>query len=66
MCGRIGCIEVFENRELKRTFLRKRNAVRRNHRKLHIVRLHNLYSSENIIRMIQSRRLKWVGRVIYT
>jgi hypothetical protein len=32
-------------------------------RKLHNDELHNLYSSPNIIRVIKSRRLKWVGHV---
>jgi hypothetical protein len=32
-------------------------------RKLHIEELHNLYSSPNIIRIIKSRRMKWVGHV---
>jgi hypothetical protein len=31
-------------------------------RKLH-KELHNLYSSPNIIRMIKSRRMSWVGHV---
>jgi hypothetical protein len=32
-------------------------------RKIHNEELHNLYSSPNIIRMIQSRRVKWAGHV---
>jgi hypothetical protein len=32
-------------------------------KKLHIDKLHNLYSSPNIVRVIKSRRLKWVGHV---
>jgi hypothetical protein len=32
-------------------------------RKLHREELHNLYSSPSIIRMIKSRRMKWVGYV---
>jgi hypothetical protein len=30
-------------------------------RKLHNDELHNLYSSKNIIRVIKSRRMRWVG-----
>jgi hypothetical protein len=32
-------------------------------RKLHDEDLHSLYSSPNIIRMIKSRRMRWVGQV---
>jgi hypothetical protein len=32
-------------------------------RKLHNEKLHNLYSSPNIIRMIKSRRMRWAGHV---
>jgi hypothetical protein len=32
-------------------------------RKLHNEELHNLYSSPSIIRMIKSRRMRWVGHV---
>jgi hypothetical protein len=32
-------------------------------RKLHNEELHSLYSSPNIIRMIKSRRMRWVGHV---
>jgi hypothetical protein len=32
-------------------------------RKLHNDELHSLYSSLNIVRMIKSRRMRWVGHV---
>jgi hypothetical protein len=32
-------------------------------RKLHNEELHNLYSSPNIIRVIESRRIRWAGHV---
>jgi hypothetical protein len=32
-------------------------------RKLHNEKLHNLYSSPNIVRVIKSRRMRWVGHV---
>jgi hypothetical protein len=35
----------------------------RGRRKLHNEELHNLYSSPSIIRMINSRRMRWVGHV---
>jgi hypothetical protein len=35
-------------------------------RKLHNDELHNLYSSKNIVRVIKSRRMRWVGHVART
>jgi hypothetical protein len=49
-------LRVFENRVLRRIFGPKRDHVTGDWRKLHNEELHNLYSSENIIRMIKSRR----------
>jgi hypothetical protein len=34
-------------------------------RKLHNEELHDLYSSPNIVRVIKSRRLRWVGHVAW-
>jgi hypothetical protein len=34
-------------------------------RKLHNGELHNLYSSPDIIRQIKSRRMRWVGHVVF-
>jgi hypothetical protein len=34
-------------------------------RKLHNEKLHNLYSSPNITRMIKSRKMRWVGHVAH-
>jgi hypothetical protein len=64
---------VFENRVLRRIFEPKRDEVTGEWRKLHSARLHNLYSSPDIIRQIKSRRMRWarhvacmgVGRNIY-
>jgi hypothetical protein len=33
-------------------------------RKLHNEEIHNLYSLPNIVRMIKSRRMSWVGHVV--
>jgi hypothetical protein len=35
-------------------------------RRLHSEELHNLYASTHIIRIINSRRMKWVGYVAHT
>jgi hypothetical protein len=47
----------------RRIFGPKRDGVTGGWRKLHNEELHNLYSSPNIIRMIKSRRMRWVGHV---
>jgi hypothetical protein len=44
-------------------FGRKRDEVTGEWRRLHNKKLHALYSSPNIIRVIKSRRLKWAGHV---
>jgi hypothetical protein len=53
---------VFEKRVLRRMFGPKRDEVK-DWRKLHNEELHNLYSSPSIIRMIKSRRMRWMGHV---
>jgi hypothetical protein len=52
-----------QNRLLRRIFEPKRDEMTGGWRKLHNRELYNLYSSPSIIRMIKSRRLKWVGHV---
>jgi hypothetical protein len=54
---------VFENRVLRRIFGSKRDEVTGGWRKLHNEELHNLYSSPNIIRIIESRRMRLAGHV---
>jgi hypothetical protein len=44
---------VFENRVVRRIFGPKRDEVTGEWRKLHNEELHNLYSSPNIIRIIE-------------
>jgi hypothetical protein len=51
-------LRVFENRVLRRISGPKRDEVTGGWRKLH-----NLYSSPNIIRMIKSMRMRWAGHV---
>jgi hypothetical protein len=55
-------LRVFENRVLRKIFEPKR-VEDGSWRKLHNVELHNLYSSPNIVRVIKSRRMRWVGHV---
>jgi hypothetical protein len=54
---------VFENRILRRIFGPKRDEVTGEWRKLHNEELHNLYSSPDIIRQVNSRRMRWAGHV---
>jgi hypothetical protein len=56
-------LRVFENRVLRKIFGPKRDAVTGGWRKLHNEELHNLYSSPSIIRIIESRRMRWAGHV---
>jgi hypothetical protein len=48
---------------LRRIFGPKRDEVTGGWRKLHNEELHNLYSSPSIIRMRNSRRMRWAGHV---
>jgi hypothetical protein len=56
-------LRVFDNRVLKRIFGPKRDGATGGWRKLHNEELHNLYSSPSIIKIIKSRRMRWVGHV---
>jgi uncharacterized membrane protein len=56
-------VRVFEKRVLRRIFGPKTDEATGDWRKLHNEGLHNLYSSPNIIRMIDSRRMRWTGHV---
>ena len=53
-------LRVFENRVLRRIFGPKRDEVTGEWRKLHNEYV-DLYSSPNILRVIKSRRMRWVG-----
>jgi hypothetical protein len=54
---------VFENSVLRRIFGPERDEVTGEWRKLHNEELPNLYSSPNIIRQIELRRMRWAGHV---
>jgi hypothetical protein len=54
---------VFENKVLRRIFGPKRDEVTGGWRKLHNEELRDVYSSPSIIRIIKSRRMRWVRHV---
>jgi hypothetical protein len=54
---------VFENRVLRRIVGPKRDEVTGEWRKLHNEGLNDLYSSPNIVRVIKSCRMRWVGHI---
>ena len=56
-------LRVFQNRMLRRIFGPKRDEVTGEWRKLHNEELNVLYSSPNIVQVIKSRRMRWVGHV---
>jgi hypothetical protein len=56
-------LRVFENRVLRRIFGTKREEVTGVWRKPHNEELHEPYSSPTIVRVIQSRRIRWTGHV---
>jgi hypothetical protein len=55
-------LRVFEKRVLRKIYGPKREEDG-SWRKLHNDELHDLYSSQNIVRVIKSRRMSWVGHV---
>jgi hypothetical protein len=54
-------VSVSECRVLRRIFEPNRDEVTGGWRKVLNEELHNLYSSPSIIRLIKSRRMRWVG-----
>jgi hypothetical protein len=56
-------LRVFENRVLRRIFGPKRYEATGEWRRLHNEELNDLYSSPNIIRVIESIRMRWAGHV---
>jgi hypothetical protein len=56
-------LRVFENRVLRRIFGPKRDGVTGGWSKLHNEGLHSLCASPSIIRIINTRKMKWAGHV---
>jgi len=54
-------LRVFENMVLRRIFGPRRDEVTEEWGRLHNEELNDLYSSPNIVRVIKSRRMKWLG-----
>jgi len=56
-------LRVFEKRVLRRIYEPKSDEVTVEWRKLHNEELNDLYCSPNIVRVIESRRMRWAGHV---
>ena len=56
-------LRVFENRVLRRVFGPKRNEGTGEWRKLNNEELKNCYPLPNIVWVVKSRRMRWVGSV---
>jgi hypothetical protein len=56
-------LRVFDNMVLRRIFGTRRDEVTGEWKRLHNEELNDLYCSPNIVRVIKSRRMRWVGHV---
>jgi len=56
-------VRMFGNRVLRGIFGPRTDEVKGEWRKLHNEELNDLYCSSTIVRVIQSRKLKWAGHV---
>ena len=56
---------MFENKVLKRIFGNRRDKLTGDWRRLHNEELKDLYPSPSIVRVIKSRRMRWVGHVAH-
>jgi len=57
-------LRVFENRILRKIFGPKLDKVIGEWRELHNEELSYMYCSPNIVRVLQSRTIRWVGHVV--
>jgi len=56
---------VFDNKVLRRIFGFKREEVEGGWTRMHNEEHNNLYTSQNIIRVIKSRRMRWMAHVAH-
>jgi len=56
-------LRVFENMVLRRIFGPRRDEVTREWRRLLNEELNDSYFSPNIVRVIKSRKMRWIGHV---
>jgi len=56
-------LRMFENMVLRKIFGPRRDEVTGKWRRLHNEELNDLYSSSNIVRVIKTRIMRWVGNV---
>jgi hypothetical protein len=56
-------LRVFENRMLRGIFALKRDEVVRDWRKLHNEEFRDFHSSTSIIRVMKSRRMRWLRHI---
>jgi hypothetical protein len=57
-------LKELKNEMLRKIFGPKRDDVTGEWRKLHNEELNELYSPTNIVRVINSRRVRWAGHVV--
>jgi len=56
-------LRVFENKVLRKIYVPKRDEMTGEWRRLHKEKLHGLYDSPDVVRIMKSRRLRWADHV---